>query len=108
MTEKPTVRSIVEANSSLFRSDFPEWLAANKLIFRRFVKEADLIWAKGRQHYSARTIGEYLRHETALREQGTTYKLNDHVWPDLARLYLLIRPGREEFFSLRSNEKRTA
>lgn len=108
MTEQPTVRSLVKANAHLFRVDFPAWLDQNEAIFRRFVQEADRIWASGRRHYSARTIGEYLRHETALREQNITFKLNDHIWPDLARLYLLLRPDHTGFFELRGNEQRAA
>ncbi len=108
MTGHPTVRSIVQANAAQFRVDFPAWLEENEQVFRRFIQEADRIWASGRRHYSARTIGEYLRHETALREKEIAFKLNDHRWPDLARLYLLLRPGRQGFFELRGNEQRAA
>lgn len=86
-----------------FRRDFKDWLEANWHVWQAFEREANKIWGRGRTHYSARTIGEYLRHESALRQEKdeTPWKLNDHAWPDLARLYMQFYPLRAEFFELR-------
>lgn len=86
-----------------FRDDFQNWIADNWHVWESFELEADRIWSRGRRHYSARTIGEYLRHESALREEPNEhgFKVNDHWWPDLARLYMLMHPDRGEFFERR-------
>lgn len=84
-----------------FRSDFYDWLRENWGIWLRFCEEADKIRRTGREHYGARTIAEYIRHETALRELKGEFKLNDHATPDLARLYLATHPEAEGFFETR-------
>ena len=94
---------LVQANPSHFRKDFASWLAENFEVWEAFAAQADRIWDSGRRRYSARTIGEWLRHETAMREGPNEHgwKLNDHAWPDMARLYMLSRPDRAEFFETR-------
>lgn len=96
---------IAQANRACFRPDFLVWLADNCRIWKAFETEANRIWARGRRHYSSRTIGEFLRHETALKENSDTeWKINDHVWPDLSRLYMLIYPDRA-LFELRGQRR---
>lgn len=94
---------LITANADRFRRDFLSWLSLNYAVWEAFELEADRIWDGGRRHYSARTIGEYLRHESALREKPNEhgFKLNDHYWPDLARLYMLLHPDRDGFFERR-------
>lgn len=67
----------------------------------RFEQEANRLWASGRTHYSARTIGEYLRHNTLATDAGADFKVNDHIWPCLARLWTFLHPQRAGFFELR-------
>ena len=95
--------SMVAARDGTFRPDFTDWLTANYAIWLAFEREADRIWNSGRRHYSARTIVEWMRHETALRESPNEYgfKINDHATPDLARLYLAMHPDRDGFFERR-------
>lgn len=86
----------------LFRVDFAAWLSANWTIWRAFRREADRVYARGRSHYSARTIIHWLRHETVLREAaGSEFKVNNNFTPDMARLYLCFYPERTGFFELR-------
>lgn len=94
---------LVRAHPEHFRKDFADWLEKNAHIWAAFSEQADRIWNRGRRRYSARTIGEYLRHESALREGPNEHgwKLNDHWWPDLGRLYMLARPDRDGFFERR-------
>jgi len=103
---KHTALLFVESRPELFRSDFREWLDANFNVWLAFEREANRVWARGRTHYSARTIGEYLRHETLTRETENPLqlKLNDHFWPCLARLYALYYPERRGFFEFRSGQ----
>lgn len=102
--------SIASDNEGAFRAGFIAWLADNAHVWAAFEREANRIWRRGRRHYSARTIGEVLRHESALRESGSEWKLNNIVFPDLARLYMLVHPARAGFFELRvqSNSERAA
>lgn len=86
----------VQANHS-FRPDFLEWLEANFPIWERFEAEANRVYDNGRKHYSARTIIEWLRHETSAREVGGEFKINGNFVPDLARLYSFMYPERDIF-----------
>lgn len=97
------VNVILANNATDFRADFREWLEDNWHVWEAFRDQADRIWDRGRRHYSARTIGEWMRHETAMRQAAGSepWKLNDHYWPYLARLYMLINPERAGFFEVR-------
>jgi hypothetical protein len=95
---------VVRAGAGRYRPEFHEWLEANYGIWLRFREEADKIRAIGRTHYSGRTIGEVIRHETALREPTGDYKINDHAWPDCCRLYMALDHTAEGFFELRGRE----
>jgi hypothetical protein len=88
-------------DASKFRPDFYAWLAENEAIWHRFVAEANKLWDRGRGHWSARTIIEYLRHETALSEQGGLFKINNNFAPDMARLYADTYPDRASLFETR-------
>lgn len=98
--ENMTLAKVLETQNT-FRPGFYLWLRDNFGIWRRFVQEADKIRGTGRDHYGARTIGEYLRHQTALRENDSQFKCDNNVWPDCARLYMLMRPESKGFFELR-------
>jgi hypothetical protein len=103
---KHTALVFVETRPASFRSDFRGWLERNFAVWEAFEREANRVWERGRRHYSARTIGEYLRHETAVREDQNelSLKLNDHYWPHLARLYVCFHPEREGFFEFRNGQ----
>jgi hypothetical protein len=87
----------VEINRTKYAEDFHEWLKANWHVYEAFAREADKVWARGRTHYSARTIIEYLRHETSVRETGDEWKINDHFTPSMARLYFFFHPQKTLF-----------
>lgn len=87
----------VHENRDRFRSDFPVWLAKNESVWKRFEQEANFLWINGRRHYSARTIIEFIRHETAVRQVDGDFKINNSYVPDLARLYSVLHPDRPLF-----------
>lgn len=93
---------LAEAPLAEFSEWFRAWLAHNWLIWEAFEREANMVWRAGRRHYSARTIGEVLRHQTVLRQTDEQFKLNDWAWPFCARLYLRLHPERTGFFDIRS------
>jgi hypothetical protein len=84
-----------------FRDGFQAWLVANTAVWHAFEREANRVWNRGRRHYSARTLIEYLRHNTALADDDIEFKLNNNSAPDLARLYHLVYPGRADLFETR-------
>ena len=97
----PGTRDILMVNRDDFLPGFAAWLVENGHVWAAFTREASKVWDKGRRKYSARTIIEVLRHESALSDSGADYKLNDHATPDLARLYRLTYPERAGLFETR-------
>lgn len=90
-----------------FRLDFIPWLEKNLHVWEAFEAEAWLHVRRGAKRWGARTIGEYLRRETAVRMKSDgEWKVNDHRWPDLARLWLLLNPECGGFFELRDSPQR--
>ena len=99
---KRMVLMMIVTHQDWFRDQDLDWITQNFHIWEAFERQADLIWGRGRRHYSARTIIEYLRHETATRENASDgWKINDHATPSLARLYMLMHPDRDGFFERR-------
>lgn len=107
MTTQPTLPfgdpllALVQQDRENFLPGFAAWLAENRDIWRAFEREADKVWNRGRRHYSARTLVEYLRHETTLADAGADFKINNNIAPDLARLYRLRYPARASLFETR-------
>lgn len=100
------INVLVRGNPAQFRNDFVDWLEQNfDSAWLPFEREASRIWKSGRRHYSARTIAEWLRHETSVKEVPNEhgFKLNNNIVPDLARLYELVHPDRDGFFERRVN-----
>lgn len=107
LNRREYVMRMVTGQPYRFREDFPAWLDRNFPIWERFEAQANRVYDNGRKHYGARRIGEWLRHETAATEMPESdWKLNDHVWPDLARTYLMLYPERTGFFELRESPAR--
>jgi hypothetical protein len=88
-------------NAEAFKYVNVEWMRANWAVWEQFEREANTVWDTGRRRWGARWIGEHIRRETLLREVDGLFKVNDHIWPDLARLYLALNPEREGFFETR-------
>lgn len=98
-----SVMTAVAAHPGAFRLDMQDWFSssANWLVWGAFVYEANRAWNRGYRHYSARTIGEVIRHHTNLQDSSKEFKVTDWLWPDLARLYMLVYPDRAGFFETR-------
>lgn len=87
----------------IFREDFGPWLLNNWSIWKFFERRANRLWDVGVRRAGARTIGETFRYITMLREPGGGHKVNDHRWPDCARLWMVLNPKRRGFFEIRDN-----
>jgi hypothetical protein len=100
---KRMVLMMICTHADWFRNDDLDWVTRNYHVWEAFEREANKIWDRGRRHYSARTIIEVLRHESALREEENEHgwKINNDSAPSLARLYMLMYPERFGFFERR-------
>lgn len=87
-----------------FSDDFDKWLLANWRIYIEFENHALQMVFRGRTHYSSRTIIEYIRHETALREAGDGFKINNNQVPDMARLFSIRYPKHAGLFEYRASK----
>lgn len=92
---------LARQHADMFTPEFLLYLPSNLHVYEAFEREAFKVVAKGFVHYSARTIIEVLRHNSALAERGGPWKLNDHVTPSWARLFALMNPQHAEFFEYR-------
>lgn len=99
MSIKKSIK-LVQKNPQLFRSDLLEWLVVNHHIFDEFRSRA-LEVARFRTHYSARTIAEVMRHDTAIKSLGDEYKINGNFVPCMARLFALVNPQHKKLFEFR-------
>jgi len=88
----PRAVFIAQMNSERFTPEFLAYLPDNLHVYDAFEREALRIVNRGRTHYSARTIIEVLRHNSALAEHGGPFKLSDWHTPYLARLFVLVNP----------------
>jgi len=79
------------------------FLDANPHIYWAFEREALRVIEHGHAHYSARTIVEVLRHQSALEaDPSKQFKINDHITPTLARDFMDRHPEAPAgFFELR-------
>jgi hypothetical protein len=94
---------MAQMNADQFRPDFIPYLRDNLHVYAAFEREALRIAAR-RTHYSARTIVEVLRHNSALQEHGSEWKLSDWWTPHLARLFALMNPQHAGLFEFRESK----
>lgn len=80
------------------------WLRQNRHVYEAFERLALSMWRRGRKRYSARTIVEVIRWNTDLADTDTTFKINDHYTPGMARLFLDDHPMCAGMFELRERE----
>lgn len=81
--------------------DFVSWVQENEHIYYAFEREA-LQTAKKRKHYSAKTIVEFLRHHSLIKENGAEWKINNYATSHLARLFAQRNPSFKDFFEYRT------
>lgn len=100
--------TLVQSNPDHFSDSFGEWIEENRHIWKAFEREALEIFNRGQKHYSARTIVEFLRHHSAIRERGGMWKINNDSVPYLARLFVLLYPEANQLFEFRKVNPKNA
>jgi uncharacterized protein (DUF2461 family) len=101
MSNMDKIQQLIKDNPTKFNTEFPFWVFENEHIFNSFAAEAIKVRQRGFKHYSSRTIVEFLRHHTNLREASGGFKINDHSVPYLARLFDLMYPQYSGLFEYR-------
>lgn len=104
VTPTPAVqRSLLmaEAHADEFTPRFLAYLPDNLNVYEAFERETMRVVRRGYEHYSARTIIEVLRHNSALAGRSGPWKLNDWHTPYLARLFALLNPSYASLFEFR-------
>jgi hypothetical protein len=82
---------ILAEHREQFSDKFCDWLPANLHIWDAFVGQVFAVIDRGMAHSSSKAIIHFLRHHTALHENGH-WKLDNDVSPYLARLFDLRYP----------------
>lgn len=93
---------LVANNPGIFPERFARYLPANLHVYDLFEHNAILVINRGYKHYSARTIVEFMRHHTAIADNGSVWKLNNLHIPYLARLFALRYPQHATLFDFRN------
>lgn len=78
-------------------------LSANQDLYTAFLIEAHKVAAK-RDHYSARTIMEVLRHNSYASDDDPRYKINNDITPLMAKMSMLMFPSLNGLFKTRSKK----
>ena len=99
-----TALGIIVTRPWAFWTKFDDWLLDNLDIQRAFDAQALAVVAQGRDHYSAYTIVEYLRHDTLLRQvqAHSMLKINNNLTASMARLFGCMHPKHKGLFEYRS------
>ena len=93
----------IDRRSHDFRPDFKAYLLENWHVFLEFERRA-LQVAGRRDHYSARTLIEVMRHDSVIGELNGDYKITNNVVPDFARLFAALNPMHAGLFEFREHK----
>jgi hypothetical protein len=107
LANKFYIENVVQNNGGHFSEGFQQWLEENWTIYLEFEAQAMRVVMQGRTHYSARTIVEYIRHQTLLAEAGGEFKINNNRVADLARLFAIRKPAHMNLFQYRVSSLHT-
>lgn len=84
--------------------DFAAFHAANPMLWVKFQQVAIEAIQAGMTHWSADAVMHVVRFQTAVREKGSTFKINNDNIAGYARLFLLHYPQYAGFFELRRSK----
>lgn len=99
--EREAALGLVRQQPDLFMDSFELYLSEQWAVWKAFEHEAQRIAFRGRKHYSAKTIVEWMRHETVVREAQSEFKVNNNATSSFARLFVLRHPRFKDFFEFR-------
>jgi hypothetical protein len=97
---KEQALAFIDLHRSYFKKP-KQWFEDNWHVVEAFENSALNIIAKGRSHYSARTIVEVLVHESIIAEKDGQFKIGNDNAPDLARVFVVLHPEQKNFWEYR-------
>ncbi len=97
---KQTAIDFINNNQNFFKKPVT-WFEDNWHVVQAFENEALKIIARGRNHYSARTIVEVMVHESIIKETDGAFKIGNDNAPDLARVFVVLHPEHVDFWEYR-------
>jgi len=95
------VITLVMEHKEKFTPWFNQHIADNVHVFDAALREVVRLKNEGVDHYSMRTIVEYLRHHSIVVAKDKDFKINNLLAPDMARLMMFMFKELEGFFELR-------
>ena len=99
-----TVLAFIVQHPNFFKTTGADWFLVNWHVMSEFERQALQVIARGRSHYSARTLVENLVHESVIQERGSLYKIGNHHAPDLARAFVVMYPEHIDFWEYRRGD----
>ena len=97
---KQTALNFINSRPQFFKKP-TKWFDDNWHVVEAFEKETLKIIARGRNHYSARTIVEVMVHESIIKETDGVFKIGNDNAPDLARVFVVLHPKHVDFWEYR-------
>jgi hypothetical protein len=96
--------AMIKKHPECFRPKFDAWLlGSNWDIYAAFEYHSLGVHQRGRKHYAANTIIEYLRHSSFLEDSDSEFKISDQWTSSIARLFVMLNPQCAHLFEFREN-----
>ena len=96
------MRQLDLIQSDPVRTAFDKFHADNPHVYEWFKRNALALQARGRTHYSARTMLHAFRFHTDMTTTDDTFKINNNWSPWYARMLMEDEPTLEGFFETRT------
>jgi hypothetical protein len=80
-------------------------LLDNLHVFLTFLRHTRKLMKMDIYRYSARTIVEHMRFNSDVSDSDVTFKINNNLIPDLARMAMLAFPVLDGFFETRNGNR---
>lgn len=81
---------------------FIDYIQDNLNVWLEFEKMCLNLINNGYEHYSARTLIHVIRYQTHVGEFKSKYKVNDHISPVFARVFMILHPQHDGFFTIKT------
>lgn len=104
MTRKESALAHVIASTD-YHPRFPGWPFEHWDIYAELERLAIAAIKRGRTRLSAKFLFELIRWNTAIREEGEPYKINNSHASDYARLFDCMNPQHAGYFEFRQRRE---
>lgn len=99
------IESIIANSEHEYSAGFANWLRLNHSTWKQFAITARRAFELNHQHrFGAQAIIEIIRWETVIAGHDVTFKVNNNIGADLARLTMDCYPDMKGYFKLRERK----